>query len=414
MLGSQMKHKSLLLHPLLLFGFVWLGTLGLYGLRLSKLLSATNEEITSAVGFILIPYILALGATTLYFYLAPKLGIRRKHLLCDADETEELTLLKRRLKKWLRLWMLFSIVEIIVSGGVPLVWLFSGSSKTYFDFGIHSLHGLLNSMILALGLCYAGIFARYGDRRNLLCFAGILVWSVLLITRSMMIVNLLQTGMVTVLYRGIPRTFAIKLIAVVLIVVIGFGALGDLRSGAINFRTLAQPTEAYPEWLPSGVLWVYIYVTTPLNNLVYSMSSLRPVDNILFPNTAAPLFPSLVRSLIYGDSLSTSLSGELADSSFNVSTAYVGPYQDYGALGIMCFSFMISVLAAFYWRRTNFRDQLIYIVIGQCLLMTVFYNHFFSLPIITQTGWIYLFFIKGSGRKLEPQQSELGQGSAKI
>jgi oligosaccharide repeat unit polymerase len=415
-----MKPKSLLLHPLVLFSSVWLGVMGLYVLRLSNLLSATDEAIRSTVGFILIPYVLALGATTLYFHTAPKLGIRRRHLLCDMHETGELLLLKRRLKRWLLLWMLFSVVEIFVSGGIPLVWIFSGSSKTYFDFGIQSVHGLLNSMILALGLCYTGIFARCGGRRYLLCSLGIIAWAVLLITRSMMIVDLLQTGMVTVLYRGIPGKFAIKLIAVVLVIVIGFGAIGDLRTGAVNFRTLAQPTEAYPDWLPSGVLWVYIYVTTPLNNLTYSMSSLHPVDNLLFPNTAAPLFPRVVRNIIYGDSLATSLSGELADSAFNVSTAYVGPFQDYGALGMVCFSLLISGFAAFYWRRTNFRDQLIYIVIAQCLLMTVFYNHFFSLPIITQVIWIYLFFLKGPSKKVGVRQPTVkyalssGQDSASV
>jgi len=377
---------------------VWLGVLGLFILRLSKILAATDGEITSAVGFILVPYVLALGATTLYYSLVPKLWIRRTHLLCNTPEAEELVFLKRRLKRWILLWMLFTTAEIIASGGLPLIWLFTGSSKTYFDFGIQSLHGLLNSMILAIGLCYSGIFVRYGGRRNLIVPLGILAWSVLLVTRSMMIVNLLQTGMVIILYRGISAKFALKLVAVVLVIVVSFGALGDLRTGAVNFRTLAQPTEAYPEWLPSGVLWVYIYVTTPLNNLTYTMASLRPVNNILFPNTAAPLFPGIVRSLIYGDSLATSLSGELAVSNFNVSTAYVGPFEDYGALGIVCFSLLIAFLAEFYWRRNNFRDQLIYIVIGQCLLMTIFYNHFFSLPIITQVIWIYLFFIKGKSK----------------
>jgi oligosaccharide repeat unit polymerase len=319
--------------------------------------------------------------------------------LSDTHEAEDLLILKHRLKRWLLVWMLMSAAEIVVSGGVPLFWLLSGSPKTYFDFGVQSLHGLLNSMILALGLCYTGIFARYGTRRYLLCSLGIIAWSVLLVTRSMMIVNLLQTGMVTVRYRGMPGKLGIKLVAVFLIIVIGFGVLGDLRSGAMIFRDLAQPTEAYPEWLPSGVLWVYIYLTTPLNNLTYTMSSLRPVDDILFPNTTAPLFPTVIRSLVYGNSLETSLSGELVDSSFNVSTAYVGPFQDYGAIGIVCFSLLVSALGAFYWRRTNFRDQLIYVVVGQCLLMTVFYNHFFSLPIITQIVWIYLFFAKGIKRE---------------
>jgi oligosaccharide repeat unit polymerase len=401
-----MKTKTLFLHPLFLFTFVWLGALSLYLLRLSKLLSATNEQATSAIAIILVPYAVVMGGTTLYLHLAPKLRKQRKQLLCNSAEIDELLILKGRLKRWLFVWIFLSAAEIVMSGGLPLVWLLTGNPKTYADFGIPSLHGLLNSMLLALGLCYTAIFARYGGRRHLLFSVAIVCWAVLVVTRGMIIVNLLQTVLVIVLYRGIPGKLAIKLVALALIIVIGFGALGDLRSGAAAFREVAQPTETYPQWLPSGVLWVYIYLTTPLNNLIYTIESVQPVDNILFPSTVAPLFPTVVRKVVYGESTESALSGELVDQAFNVSTAYIGPFQDYGAIGMMCFSLLISVIAAFYWWRTNFRDELIYIVIGQCLLISVFYDYFFSLPIITQVIWIYLFLSPKRTKKKDLQNRE--------
>jgi oligosaccharide repeat unit polymerase len=217
----------------------------------------------------------------------------------------------------------------------------------------------------------------------------------------MMMVNLLQTAMVIVMYRGIPAKLAAKIIAVGLIIILGFGFLGDLRSGAATFLSLAQPTASYPQWLPSGVLWVYIYLTTPLNNLIYTMNTVHPVNTLLFPNTVAPLFPTIIRNLVYGQSVSSALSGELVDSAFNVSTAYVGPYQDFGALGMACFSALISLIGAFYWWRTNFRDELIYVVICQCLLITVFYDYFFSLPIITQVFWIYVFLYPRKKKRVQ-------------
>jgi oligosaccharide repeat unit polymerase len=394
-----MKPKPLFLHPLVLFASVWSGVLCLYLLRLSKLLSATGEQAVSTVGLILVPFSLVLGGASIFYHLFPKAHIQRKHLLCGSTEADDLKVLRRRLKKWLFVWLILSAVEIIVSGGIPLAWLVTGNSKTYADFGIPSLHGVLNSMLLALGLCYTAIFARFGGRRYLLCSIAIVGWALLVVTRGIMIVNILQTGMVIVLYRGIPVKLAVQLIALALIVVIGFGALGDLRSGAANFLAVAQPTEAYPQWLPSGVLWIYIYLTTPLNNLIYTMVSVHPSDDLLFPNTVAPLFPTVARKLLYGSSVDTALTGELVDNAFNVSTAYIGPVQDYGALGIMCFSFFISVVAAFYWWRANFRDELIYIVIGQCLLISVFYDYFFSLPIITQVFWIYLFLSPRRARR---------------
>jgi oligosaccharide repeat unit polymerase len=398
-----MKAKPLFLHPLFLFTAVWTGALGLYLMRLSKLLSATSGQAASTVGLILVPFALVLGGATLYYHLAPKTRIQRRHLLCGLNEADDLAFLKRRLKKWLIVWIVLSAVEIVVSGGVPLVWLFTGNPKTYADFGMPSLHGLLNSMILALGLCYTAIFARFGGRRYLLSSAAIVGWALLVVTRSMLIVNILQTGMVIVLYRGIPAKLAIRLIALALVVVIGFGALGNLRSGADNFLAVAQPTEAYPQWLPSGVLWFYIYLTTPLNNLIYTMVSVHPSNNLLFPDTVAPLFPTAVRNFIYGPSVESALTGELVDEAFNVSTAYIGPVQDYGAAGITCFSLLIAMIAAFYWWRGNFRDELIYIVIAQCLLISVFYDYFFSLPIITQVFWIYLFFSPKRSRENQIQ-----------
>ena len=401
-----MKTKTLFLHPLFLFILVWLGVLGLYLLRLSSLLGATNAEATSAVAIILVPFAVVMGGATLYFHLAPKVRIQRKQLLSNSAEIDELPHLKRRLKRWLFVWMFMSAVEIVVSGGVPLVWLFTGNPKTYADFGIPTLHGLLNSMLLALGLCYTAIFARYGGKRYLLGSVAIVGWAVLVVTRSMIIVNVLQTGMAIVLYRGMPAKLAIKLVALALIIVIGFGALGDLRTGATNFLVVAQPTEAYPQWLPSGVLWVYIYLTTPINNLVHTMALVHPADSPLFPNTVAPLLPSVVRKIVYGESASSALSGELVDTAFNVSTAYIGPFQDYGAIGMMCFSFLISLVAAFYWWRANFRDELIYVVIGQCLLISVFFNYFFSLPIITQVIWLYVFLSPRRSKKNKPQNLE--------
>jgi oligosaccharide repeat unit polymerase len=401
-----MKAKPVFLHPLILFASAWSGVLGLYLLRLSKLLSATENQATSTVCLIFVPFALVLGGASLYHYLAPKARIKRKHLFSDSNKTDDLMVLKRRLKMWLIVWIVLSTGEIIVSGGVPLVWLLTGSSKTYADFGIPSVHGLLNSMLLAVGLCYTAIFARFGGRRYLLFSAAIFAWALLVVTRSMIIVNILQTGMVIVLYRGIPAKLAVRLIALALVVVIGFGALGDLRSGAANFLAVAQPTESYPQWLPSGFLWIYIYLTTPLNNLIYTMTSVHPSNNFLFPNTVAPLFPTVVRNLIYGPSAEAALSGELVDEAFNVSTAYIGPVQDYGAVGIMCFSLFISVVAAFYWWRANFRDELIYVVIGQCLMISVFYDYFFSLPIITQVFWIYLFFSPGRSKKNQTRYFE--------
>lgn len=389
-----MFKKSVFLHPLFLFNGVWLAVTALYALHFSKLLIATDSQIATTICSILLPFDIAVLVLLFYFRVAPKEPIHKVVLLEGLSDAEDLKKIEKRLRRWLFIWGILTVVEIVYSKGFPLVWLITGNSKTYSEFGITSVHGLLNSLIVAIGLCYVALYARYRNRRYLVYFGVVLLWSVALINRSMLIVSLLQAGIVVVLFRGVTKRMVMGLVSAILIVAILFGVIGDIRSGAEVFMMLAQPTDNYPRWLPSGFLWVYTYMTTPLNNLIYTTSSTRGVDNILFPNTVAPLFPTVIRRVLYGDALSEALSGELVDSSFNVSTAYVGPYQDYGVTGIACFSILMGFLAYVYWRRRNLRDVLIYVVFGQCLLISIFYNYLFSLPVITQVLWLALIFYK--------------------
>ena len=123
------------------------------------------------------------------------------------------------------------------------------------------------------------------------------------------------------------------------------------------------------------------------------MTVATPLGNPLFPNTMALLFPSVIRNVIYGvDAASGALSGELITDAFNVSTAYVGPYQDLGLLGIVLFSILLGITALYFWKMSGVRGVLMYSVIGQCLVLSIFFNHLFYLPVISQVGWIMLFF----------------------
>jgi oligosaccharide repeat unit polymerase len=172
-----------------------------------------------------------------------------------------------------------------------------------------------------------------------------------------------------------------------------FGFIGDLRSGAEAFKELALPTKQYPDWLPSGVLWVYIYVTTPINNLLFTAHTFSPLNSLLIPNTAATLFPSVLRTAIYGNELGQAVSGNLVTAAFNVSTAYLGPFEDYGMFGIIMFSAFAALTSQYFWYRASLRDILIFAVLTQCLLFTLFYNLFLALPVIAQLFWLAYFFM---------------------
>lgn len=388
---QSLQKPSLLLHPLTIFSVVWLGVVFLYSMHLSKLLLYPTQQVVKIVVIIWAPFASVVLVYTLFRHILVWLYPSFRKL-----PTANFTRLERRLTVWFRVWIVISIIEIMVSGGIPLLWLIQHSDKTYMDFGISSVHGLVNSLLLSIGLCRFALFLLTGKRRHLIVPLFILVWSLAVVTRNMLLVSLIEFGILFFRLKPIQPKTILKLTAGVVCLILAFGAIGDYRTGSSDLiRLWAQPTEEYPEWLPSGVLWAYIYISTPINNLVYTSEVVQPVDRLTFPNTSATLFPSIVRKIIYGSQLDSAESGELVASTFNVSTAYIGPFQDYGFLGIALFSMIIAVACLIFWFRRSLGDILIFSVLTQCLVLSLFFNHFFYLPIITQVVWIpYLLKIQ--------------------
>ena len=313
----------------------------------------------------------------------------------ETNPRANLQSLERRLTLWFRVWVFAAVVETIASGGLPIIWLIQGSSKIYFDYGIPSLHGLVNSLLFSIALCSFALFLATGKRNHLGIPVFALLWSILILNRNMMLVCLLEAAIVFVCLRGVRILTLFKLGVGLLLFILGFGYLGDFRSGsAQTFRLLAEPASWYPEWLPSGILWAYIYITTPINNLVNTMHSGHPVYSLLFPNTVANLFPSVIRDLVYGGRASDALSGQIVSEIFNASSAYIGPLQDFGLLGVVLYSIIVAFACQYFWFRTGLKNILVFAVLTQCLILSLFYNHFFYLPVITQLLWFSIFFAR--------------------
>ncbi len=375
------------LHPLVIFSIVWLGVISLYSLHLSKLLIYSTPVVTKLVLVIWVPFATVILVSI--FFRRILISIRSSlHKL----PTINIAALERKLIFWFRVWMTATFLEIIVSGGLPLLWLVQHSSKTYKDFGISSLHGLVNSLLLSIALCRFLLFLLTRSRRHLVVPIFTLGWFILVVTRNQLLVALIEFAVLFFRIRPIKKTVIVKFIVGIVCFILAFGAIGDYRTGSSDLiRLWAQPTDQYPDWLPSGVLWAYIYISTPINNLVHTSEMVRPVNNLAFPNTVVNLFPTVVRKFVYGEETSEAESGELVASTFNVSTAYIGPVQDYGFVGIALFSMVIAAFCQFFWVRSSLRDILIYCVLAQCLILSLFLITFFCSPLsFRQSG--YAFF----------------------
>jgi oligosaccharide repeat unit polymerase len=379
--------RSFWIHPLAVFGLTWGATAWLYDLHLSALLIYPTELVLRVVAWIVIPFSL-----TVLVYLGLSSDRQRSTIALGRQASVFGTKLDRKLKIAFAVWASLTVIEIVISGGVPILWLFQGSSQTYADFGVASVHGFLNSLLLTIGLLEFSRFVLDEGKKHLVVPAVVVLWSLIAVTRNMLIVILLECALVWAMIRGITWKTVAKALASLIVLILVFGYIGDVRTGSQTFLELAQPAPNFPEWLPSGALWVYIYACTPINNLVNTVQTTAPLDNALFPNATSLLFPSVVREAIYSpETISDALSGDLVAEAFNVSTAYVGPFQDYGMMGITLFSIVMGTLSAHYWRDLSLRGSLIYAVLAQCLAISIFFNHLFYLPVITQVFWLYFF-----------------------
>lgn len=369
----------------------------------------TTSEISRVVLVIWIPFALvAVAYSPIRRILVTTYPSRR------SIEPIQASALDRQLTTAFRIWMLITVIETIISGGIPIVWLAMGSSKTYRDFGIPSLHGLVNSLLLTISLCRFALYLLTSERRHLRVPIFIFFWSIIVVTRNMTLVALIQFIVLFVRLRPIKVGTVVRIVGVFAATILLFGVVGDYRSGSSDLiLKWAQPADNYPEWLPSGLLWGYVYAATPVNNLIYTTEISPPQNSLLFPNTAATLFPTVLRGVIYGDQLGEAQSGQLVDATFNVSTAYVGPYQDFGFTGIALFSGLTAIACFYFWNRYDFKSVLIFVVLSQCLILTLFWNQFLSLPIITQAFWLQFFLRRRRRSKTKSLYRSLAiQGSS--
>lgn len=378
------------------FGVIWLLICFLYSLRLSGLILYSGRDVIHLVEGLLIVFFFG----SLLSYLLPVRFIMPADWRVSTNQRTE-QVLDQRLCIWFRIWCGITFLEILYSGGTPSLWLITGNPKTYMDFGIPTIHGFMNSMLLAICLVRMGMAIRFGRRKDFLYPLWAVFWSIIVITRQLMMVFLLEAAVIYCTYRAVKVKRIVSALLGLLVLVYLFGVIGDLRSGAASFLALAQPTSSYPEWLPSGVLWFYMYLSTPVNNLLYTFHTTQPLYDWRFPNTLSQLLPSIIRKMFFSSAELGRVNGDLVTQSFNVSTAFAGPFQDFGLYGVLLISFLMSVLSGIYWRKRTFRDRLCYAVLCQSLLMTVFYDHFLLLPVITQLIWLYIFFYRTEGDILQ-------------
>lgn len=301
----------------------------------------------------------------------------------------------RKVKQVFFIWLAFTFAEILVYKNVPLISALGvGPYVRYSHFGFPGIHGFLNALYFSLLSYYFLKAIVLGEKRYYIVVLLYLFWPFLALSRMMIMASIIQLFFLAMIASPkMSSTRIIKFSILFILVIMLFGIMGDIRNGREHLLGVAQLTFEYPEWLPSGFAWVYLYLTTPLNNINFAIEQyLEPSS---FPiELGLRIFPSFLREPIY------EMAGRVDDTlfvsnAFNISTLFLPMIKDFGWILTPFVFFPIGFMAYFVVLKSirNPRYVVLWSVLLYSIVISVFSNHMFHLVFWSQA--IFSFFIFG-------------------
>ena len=379
-----------MLNPALLYAFIWSLILFLYNLRLSSVLIPFSQTtflfILSSILIFLAGYFFNVLVTG-RFIVAPHVN----------QETYKKWVFSRHTDKMLkRLTILFAVgtcLEIVIAGNLPLLSMIGvGDSIRYTKFGIRGIHGLFNASFLII--CTILYLRQLSTPRFL--YLGLLflafIWPVLMLTRQLSISLIVQLIFLRILVKGVSIRDSLMVSLILFIIILFFGYIGDMRSSRDGMIALAQPTFEYPEHLPSGFMWVYLYMTSPTNNLIYNIDT-TPY-NAPF-SILSGFIPSFTRSQA-ADALGfPNTPWEMVNATLNVATMHRKVISDFGTIYGNIFYYFVSFGLGFILLKSSHdpRFGLALVVVLHGIFLSFFADFLFHL-VFTSQFIMYIIFFK--------------------
>jgi oligosaccharide repeat unit polymerase len=304
--------------------------------------------------------------------------------------TWDFSVLQRFLQLMLLGWAAVYWLSIVYSGGLPIIWVFTNPAKAYGDFGVPTLTGLLNMVRAFILSGYCLLYMQTRRPRYLLVPLFMLFTALCEISRGAIMVLLCQLLGVMLLKRKVSLGGVLKLAVFSVVVVLGFGALGDFRGTPLESEGLTNQ-----EWLlkaPTGVLFAITYLVSPLDNLYYGAQSLHPSYSPYF--TLATVLPTIIRSVLFPDVGNGTYPIELVVEGFNATSFYSPLAADFGWFGAGVVTAGLQAVCAYVHvraKRGSLFYTLVYPPLFMCVLMSVFYMYFFSLVTVCYPLLVMLF-----------------------
>ncbi len=275
------------------------------------------------------------------------------------------------------------LIEVIYNKGFPLLWKLLKNGKTYFDFSMPIVHQFFIAIFIL-----AGAYSLFKKK----CFYKwfYLAIPILVISRSYLIAIAVEGFVVYLITaRKKPKYFLVYLSLAVLVGIVLFGLVGNIRTGKNEFLEVAE-FKPFVSWIPSSFKWVYAYMCfsiSNLNNLLgmtngfvnYGASSLNSIFHMFFLISENQSFDYLV------------------SKNFTVSTFAPALYLDFGFFGPILFVFVIGIIAAWlYWEIEKKGTKpwlfvLLYAFLVYVITFIWFTNLFFT-PMVLQFILVPIIF----------------------
>lgn len=389
--------KNFALNPLVIVLGTWGTCYLLHALQLSTRLN-DRAALDVLIGVILVSF--ALGCLV----SLPATGYAPGRLTLETSRRTGMA------KNLLMGTALLALLEVVLEGFIPLISLLQGQRVSHFDFGIASVHGLVIAAFQALGTYFFVLYLATGKRTYLWLALIPVFYAILFMTRKMMTVCIMQYLIVFMVVRQPRLATMFRVFLVLLLFIFMFGLLGDVRGSTASIENYGGMGDTFDFWGASGFAWVYLYVTTPLDNVAFTITYFEPEANPFFNRTLGGLVPSVIANIFVESSGADRFAAAaqarywLQSEVFNVSSGFNSPYLDHGWAGIVTYAGFLGFACMLSFLRMREAVMLsAFAAFMTASLLSVFSNNLGNLNFM---GQFAIFLVLGLTRAHLPEAPE--------
>ena len=359
-----MRWRSIL-HPSVIYILIWLLVCFLINLKITNNLVDFSGQGAEIIYFNMISAVLIL------IFCRP---LNRNRLKINLyDQIDPALKLANNLFK---IWCFIFILDVLYSGGFPLMWLFNGDIKNYTYLGILSLKGLQHTLYFFFSIIY--IVAYKYQKISKLKVLLIVLYPFLMLSRDLFLTLFLQAFCVLFFYKKIKKRQIFNLFLWVLLIAITFGIMGDIRTAAVNpFSSLINPDYKDTfDALPTGFTWLYVYTTANFNNILNTIGTFQESNSLgdIFYN----LVPGALKDVFFNSRQQSAL---ITNDNLNVASFYAGYVTAFGLYGAVLGGVFLQLVSYCFYslsRNLNLGYVIAYSVMFSCICISIFFDAFLT------------------------------------